>query len=80
MTQLALALPRPAPRIVQLPLRGPPHWHPSGARNAIWRAIPGAPYLAAEWRDSQGGRVWQACEPVPGCEGCAALAEHTCTP
>ena len=40
MTQLALALPRPAPRIVQLPLRGPPHWHPSGARNAIWRAIP----------------------------------------
>lgn len=79
MTQLYLDLPRPVPRVVPLPPLGP-QWRPTGARNQRGRPIPGAPYLVAEFRDPQGGRVWEACEPRPGCEGCAALAEHWCEP
>jgi hypothetical protein len=56
-------------------------WHPSGLRGAAWEPVPGAvPSLCAEWRSDVGGRVWLPCEPVPGCEGCATLAEHRCEP
>ncbi len=56
VTQLRLGLPRPAPRVVPLPPLGP-QWRPTGARNQRGRPIPGAPYLVAEFRDPQGGRV-----------------------
>lgn len=68
MTQLALDMPTGA-------------WRLTGARGAACLPLPGAvPSLCAEWRDPQGGRVWLPCDPRPGCEGCAELAEHRCEP
>jgi len=66
VNQLALDLPTGA-------------WRLTGARVLACLPLPGAaPSLCAEWRDPQGGRVWRPCDPRPGCEGCASLAEHRC--